>query len=72
MITILYMLWPWFGNMFPKSWLLCAGYAGLKLGCVIVEGYLEVYKDICLLYKQKKIKRGKERGKHCENRNDRT
>ena len=50
--SILYMLWPWFRNMFPKSWLLCAGYAGLKLGCVIVVGYLEVDKDVCLLLKQ--------------------
>ena len=50
--SILYMLWPWFRNMFPKSWLLCAGYAGLKLGCVIVAGYLEVDKDVCLLLKQ--------------------
>ena len=50
--SILYMLWPWFRNMFPKSWLLCAGYAGLKLGCVIVADYLEVDKDVGLLLKQ--------------------
>lgn len=50
--SILYMLWPWFRNMFPKSWLLCAGYAGLKLGCVIVAYYLEVDKDVSLLLKQ--------------------
>ena len=49
---ILYMLWPWFRNLFPGSWLLWAGYAGLKLGCVIVADYFEVDKDVWLLFKQ--------------------
>ena len=49
--SILFMLWPWFRNMFPGSWLLWAGYAGLKLGCAIVADYFEVDKDVWLLLK---------------------
>ena len=50
--SILYLLWPRFRNLFPRSWLLCAGYAGLKLGCVIAADFLEVDRDIGLLLKQ--------------------
>ena len=50
--SILYLLWPRFRNLFPWSWLLYAGYAGLKLGCVIAADFLEVDRDIGLLLKQ--------------------
>ena len=50
--SILYLLWPRFRNLFPRSWLLYAGYAGLKLGCVIAADFLEVDRDIGLLLKQ--------------------
>ena len=50
--SILCLLWPWFRNLFPQSWLLYAGYIGLELGCVIVADFLDVEKDVSLLLKQ--------------------
>ena len=50
--SILCLLWPWFRNLFPQSWLLYAGYIGLELGCVIVADFLDVEKDVGLLLKQ--------------------